>query len=170
MTWHCNALTANINSFDTPPPGAGLKTVIFTSPAVSRSVEGIFALTSVALTTVVGRGLPFHCTTEPAMKLDPVTVSVNGSSPAIAEEGFNAVIAGTGLGCSMMVNVNAFDAPPPGARLTAVTLATPTLAMSVAGILAINSVALLNVVGRAAPFQFTTAPFTNALPLTVKLN
>src|SRR5215468_7968607 len=134
MTWHCNGFTVNVSSFDTPPPGAGLKTVIFASPAVATSVAGISAFNCVALTTVVGRGLPFQCTTEPAMKLDPVTVSVNGSSPAIAEEGFNAVIAGTGLGCSMMVNVNAFDAPPPGAGLTAVTLATPTLAMSVAGI------------------------------------
>src|SRR5262245_33908596 len=70
----------------------------------------------------------------------------------------------------MMVNGNAFDAPPPGAGLTTVTFATPTLAMSVAGIWAVNSVALENVVGRGLPFQFTTAPFTNALPFAVKLN
>src|SRR5262245_11000930 len=98
MTWHCNGLTVKISGFDTPPPGAGLKTVIFTSPAVCRSVAGISALNSVALTTMVGRALPFHCTTEPAMKLDPVTTSVKGSSPVNAEEGFNTVMAGTGLG------------------------------------------------------------------------
>ena len=70
-------------------------------PTVAISAAVIAAVNCVALTKVVVRLLPFHCTTEVLMKLLPVTVSVNAAPPAIAEFGVRVVIAGTGV---VMVN------------------------------------------------------------------
>src|SRR5262249_27447402 len=63
----------------------------------------------------------------------------------------------------------AFDEPPPGAGLKTVTCAVPALATSLAGICAVNCVALTKAVCRSAPFQRTIAPLTKLVPVTVKL-
>ena len=55
-----------VGAFDEPPPGVELKTVIVAVLAVVTSVAGIWARSSVGLTKVVGRGLPFQRTIEPA--------------------------------------------------------------------------------------------------------
>jgi hypothetical protein len=68
-----------------------------------------------------------------------------------------------------MVNVAAAEVPPPGAGLTTVTLAMPSAAMSVAGIVAVSCVGETNVVARAAPFQFTVEVLTKLVPLTVSV-
>ena len=72
----------------------------------------------------------------------------------------------------MMLKVRALDAPPPpfaDAGLKAVTCALPTVAMSEAGICALSCVALINSVGRFAPFQRTVAPLTKFVPLTASV-
>ena len=46
---------------------------------------------------VVGRAVPFHCTTEAATKLPPVTVRVKSASPAVALFGASELSAGMGL-------------------------------------------------------------------------
>src|SRR5262245_55415112 len=68
-----------------------------------------------------------------------------------------------------MVNVAAADVPPPGAGLTTVTLAVPADATSVAGIVAVNCVALTKIVVRVLPFHRTLEPLTKPVPLTVNV-
>src|SRR5690606_19914218 len=158
---------ANGCAFDVPPPGAGLNTVTWAVPGSARSAAVISARSSVALTYVVCRSNPFHRTTELCTKFVPVTFSVSASLPANALDGSSAVMVGAGFtGCSI-VNVRAFDAPPPGAGLNTVTCAWPGCARSPAGICARSSVALTYVVWRFEPFQRTTEPWTKFVPRTV---
>src|SRR5207253_2827922 len=114
--------------FDVPPPGGALNTVTRAVPAVRRSVAGIAALSCVGETYVVGRAVPFQRTTEPATKFVPVTVSVKPEARAWTRFGLSPVVAGTGF---VIVNVCAFDVPPPGAGLTTVTCSVPAVARSV---------------------------------------
>jgi hypothetical protein len=130
----------------------------------------IAAVNCVALTNVVVRLLPFHCTTELPMKLLPFTVNVNAPEPALTVFGDNVVIAGTGLGAAVTVNVTALDVPPPGAGLVTVTEGVPVVATSLAKIAAVSCVALTNVVARAAPPKFTTDVFRKFVPFTVNVN
>ena len=66
----------NSRALETPPPGAGLSTVMEAEPWLAISAALICALNCVTLTKVVMRAVPFHCTTEPFTKLLPVTVKV----------------------------------------------------------------------------------------------
>ena len=85
--------------------------------------------------------MPFHLTTEPLIKLVPLTVRLNPEPPAVAEEGLRLVVVGTGLG-AMIVKLWALEVPPPGVGLKTVTLAVPAEAMSAARIEAVSWVAL----------------------------
>jgi hypothetical protein len=58
--------------------------------------------------------------------------------------------------------------PPAGAGLKTVMSAVPIAARSAARIVAVNWVALTNVVARVEPFQRTVAPETKPLPVTVR--
>src|SRR6266850_7703923 len=69
-----------------------------------------------------------------------------------------------------MVKVWAFEVPPPGVGVNAVTEAVPPVAMSEAGMAAVSWPAETRVVGRLAPFQRTTEPLTKFVPLTVRVN
>ena len=60
--------------------------------------------------------------------------------------------------------------PPPGVGLKTVTEAVPAEAMSVAGTIAVNCVALPKVVVNAAPFHFTTEALMKFVPVTVRVN
>ena len=91
---------------------------------------------------VVVRSDPFHRTTEPAIKFDPLTVRANPAPPAVALEGLRLVRAGTGFN-GFIVKVNALEMPPPGAGLNTVTDADPATAMSAAVIDAVNWLALI---------------------------
>src|SRR5215831_6019011 len=62
------------------------------------------------------------------------------------------------------------ELPPPGLGLTTVTEAVLAVAMSEAGIVAVNCELVTNVVARALPFQFTIDPDTNPVPFTVSVN
>jgi hypothetical protein len=78
----------------------------------------IVAVNWVEETYVVVRTDPFQFTVEPETKPVPFTVSVNPAPPAVAEAGLRPVVASTAL---LIVNVWAFEVPPPGAVFTAVT-------------------------------------------------
>lgn len=91
-------LIANETSFDVPPPGGGLKTVMRAAPAVAMSVAGIVAVNCVALTNAVVRLAPFNRTVEPLTKLEPLTASVKAAPPAVTELGLMVVMTGVGLG------------------------------------------------------------------------
>lgn len=68
--------------------------MILAVPIAAISVAVIAACKLVPETNVVGRALPFHCTEEDGRKLAPVTVTLNGPPPAIAELGLNSAIEG----------------------------------------------------------------------------
>jgi hypothetical protein len=76
----------------------------------------------------------------------------------------------TGSLCyGLIANVFAFDVPPPGAAFTTVTEAIPAVPMSAAEMEAVTFVLLKNVVGRGAPFQFTTELLRKFEPFTVSV-
>ena len=160
-------MIVKLAEFDVPPPGAGFTTVTIAEPLLAMSVAGMAAVNCVALPKVVVRALPFHRTVEPFTKPLPFTIKVNAAPPVVAEFGFNVVMPGVGL---LMVKVAAAEVPPPGAGLFTVTLAVPAVAMSLAGMAAVNCVALPKVVVRGLPFHCTVEPFTKPLPLTVNVN
>src|SRR5436190_195018 len=81
---------------------------------------------------------------------------------------------GAGGGGTVIVNGKAFDVPPPAPAVfggvKTVTLAVPALAMSEAGICAVNCVGEITVVGRFAPFQRTIEAEVKLLPMAVSTN
>src|SRR5690606_15078293 len=164
-------VTRKLITFDVPPPGAGDCTATATAPAAATSSAAIVARSSVADTYVVARAAPFHNTCDSGTNPWPVTVSVNCAPPATAVVGDNASSTGTGLPVSAsIVNVTAFDSPPPGAGLTTVTLAVPAAATSKAPIDARSSVGDTYVVERTAPFHNTCEPGTKPCPVTVSVS
>ena len=83
---------------EVPPPGAGVDTMTSAVAALATSAAEIEATSRLALTTVVGRGDPFHRATENASKPLPSIVSENAGSPARAPYGVSDVMLGTGFG------------------------------------------------------------------------
>jgi hypothetical protein len=106
-------------------------------------------------------------TTEPDTKFVPLTVIGKPGPPAVVPFGFSEEIVGAGL---FTVNVEFPEVLPPGAGFVTVTLNVPANAMSGAVIDAVTWVAFTNVVVRAVPLKFTTAPETKFVPLTVSVN
>ena len=157
----------NVAAPDSPPPGAGLKTVTFAVPAVATSLAGMAASNRVLETKVVGRSLPFQRTFALLTKFVPVMVRVKPPLPATAVAGLMLLIVGDGL---VMVNVAAPDSPPPGAGLKTVTFAVPAVTISLAGMAASNRVLETKVVRRSLPFQRTTEPLTKFVPVMVRVN
>ena len=153
-----------VRIFEVAPPG--FTTLTCAVPAAAMSLAGIAAVTCVALTNVVVRAAPFHCTTDPDTKLLPFAVSVNAGPPAVALLGDRVVSAGTAT-AALIVKVSALEVCPPG--FTTLTC-LPAAAMSLAGIAAVTCVALTNVVVRAVPFHCTADPETKLLPFTVSVN
>src|SRR5258708_38605741 len=100
------------------------------------------------------------------MKLLPLAVNVKAAPPAVPPAGDSDVIVGTGL-TLLIVKVAPLEVPPPGAGLTTVTLAVPAPATRAAETWAVSFVALAYVVGRAAPFHFTTDVAIKLLALRV---
>lgn len=106
----------------------------------------------------------FHFTVAPDVKFLPFTVRVNAGPPAVAEVGAREAIAGN----VSIVKETEADAALDG--FVTLTLAEPAAAMDNAGILAVNCVVLMNVVGSGVPFQLTLAPFWKPPPFTVRTN
>jgi hypothetical protein len=159
-------LIVKVRALEVPPPGAGLTTVTWAVPAVAMSPAAMAAVSWVAETKVVARGLPFQRTTELELKPLPVTVSVNAALPAYAVAGLRLVVVGTGL---LTVKDSAFEVPPPGAGVTTVTLATPAVARSLVTMAAVSRVAETKVVVRGLPFHWTTESVMKPVPFTVRV-
>jgi hypothetical protein len=106
-------------------------------------------------------------TMEVLTKFVPFTVSVNVAPPAVALVGEIVVMVGAGL---FTVKATEFDVPPPGVGLVTVTLKVPPVAMSEAGIAAVSCVALIKVVARVFPLNFTVELLTKFVPFTAKVN
>lgn len=152
------------------PPGAGFVTVTLTLPAVARSAAGIVAERLVALMNFVASAFPLKFTTDPDTKFVPESVSVKAVPPGMCT-GPNAVTSGTKLPAAFTAKFRAGeDGPVVGLGFVTVTVAVPADAISVARIAAVNLLLLTKVVVRLAPLNCTVAPFTNPLPLTVRVN
>src|SRR5579859_41160 len=91
------ALIVNVWPLEAPPPGAGFTTVTVAVPGAATLPAGTAAVSCVALTKLVLRLMPFHCTVEEEIKLLPFTVSVNAAPPAVALAGLTLVVVGAGL-------------------------------------------------------------------------
>ena len=100
--------TVKFAEFDVPPPGGGLKTVIGTVPTTEVSSTGINTKSLVVLSKVVGRLLPFHCTTELGTKFEPSTVRVTFAVPTPTNVGEIELNCGTEL--EMLTEADAFTA------------------------------------------------------------
>ena len=87
----------NVNDCDVPPPGAGVSTFICAVPLDAMSAAAIDACNCAALTNVVGRAAPFHCTVEEEVKPLPLAVSVNGPPPENTWVGDSEVTTGSGF-------------------------------------------------------------------------
>ena len=94
---------------------------------------------------------------------------MNPELPADVEVGEIAISAGVGFCGVVIVNVCAFDVPPPGVGFTTVTETVPVAFTSAARIAAVTCVEETNVVVLAEPFQFTTDPETKFVPSTVSV-
>jgi hypothetical protein len=145
---------------DVTPP---LLTVIVALPAEAIRLLLTVAINCVTLTNVVGSDDPFHCTTAPAANPLPFTVKVNPRPPAVADGGLKLLIVGRGWN----ENEVPVDVTPP---LLTVIVAVPAEAIRALLTVAVNCVALTNVVVKAVPFHCTTAPEANPLPFTINVN
>src|SRR6266699_3637849 len=95
----------------------GLDTVTGAGPGKAVSVAKIAAVSCVALTKLVARGVPFQLTTEAATKFVPFTTSVNPDAPQYGMEAIGAedgeieveVIVGAGGGAAPIVKFTRFD-------------------------------------------------------------
>ncbi|HTY77657.1 MAG TPA: hypothetical protein VMI34_07560 [Candidatus Bathyarchaeia archaeon] len=168
LTVRLGAMTVKAWALDVPPPGPAVSTVTVAGPAAARSLAAMLAVSWVAPTNVVGRPLPFHCTTELGMKFDPFTVRLRAGPFCGAVVGAIDVNVGTGFGITML-KVAAAAVPPPGAGVTTVTAAVLAPARSLAGMLAVSWVALTKLVVRMLPFHCTVEAGTNPVPVTVSV-
>jgi hypothetical protein len=130
-------LMVNVCAFDVPPPGAGFTTVMESLPPMAMDEDGTVIVIVVLETNVVVNGTPLKSIVDDALKFVPVTVSVKDGPPAVVEVGLIEEVVGTGF---LMVNVCAFDVPPPGVGFTTVMDAVPPTVISAAGTTAVTCV------------------------------
>src|SRR5271170_4473450 len=135
------------------------------------SVAVICAVSWVALTNAVVRGLPLKATTEPEKggvglgaaglfafpetKFEPFTVSVNAAPLGLAVTGLTLAIRGVFVCVGKIVNGAALMVmPPPGSGFETVTSEVPGVSTSEARtVMAICPVLIFTVAERAEPFQ-----------------
>ena len=104
----------NVTEFDA---AVGLDMVTAAAPGKAVSAAEIAAVSCVALTKVVARGVPFQLTTEAATKFVPFTTRVNPDAPQYCMEAIGVedgkieveVIVGGGGGCGPIVKFTRFD-------------------------------------------------------------
>ena len=138
--------------------------MILWGPGVVRELPGTVAIREVALSKVVGRAVPFSCTTEFAWKFNPVALTVTASTPATAVVGDTLLRVGVGAGTVIDWG---FEVPPPGAGLTAVMVRLPGDAKYDPGTVALTVVASLYVVARLVPLTCTAVAAVKPVPITV---
>ena len=71
--------------------------MILKVPAVVKSEERIWAVSSVELLKVVALSDPLNWTTEVVIKFEPSTVRINCTSPTVLDVGKIPVVIGIGL-------------------------------------------------------------------------
>lgn len=172
--------TVNALLPEVPPPGAGAVTETWSVPVAVRLAAGITAAMPLSpMNMFVGRGAPFHCTTEHGEKPLPFTVSATGGPVSVSTAAFNGemeLMTGAGkvdpVGSAITENLRELEFVAGLAPDTVIaTAAAPVArkAVSAGEISAVSCVAFTNVVGRGEPFQLTTSPASNPVPFTVKV-
>ena len=141
-------LTVKVCAPDVPPPGPGFTTVIKSAPPTEISAAGTIMVIVVLEINAVVNGTPLKSIVDDALKFVPVTVSVKLLPPAAVEVGLILAVVGTGL---LIVNVCAFEVPPPGAGFTTVMDAVPPVVISDERMVAVSVVLETNVVTRCEP-------------------
>ena len=142
-------------------------TVTFATPGVVMSKAEIVAVNWLEEINDVARGLPFHRSTESAVKPAPLTINGKLGPPAFAESGLKLLSTGGDLGAGLMVSRTALDVPPPGVELNTVMFACPAAVVSLAVTMIVNCVAEMNVVGRGKPFHLTCELALKPAPVIV---
>src|SRR3990172_3827087 len=84
--------TMKLKALVTPPPGAGVNTVMEFVHPPARSLARMVARSWVELTNVVARSEPLNRTTETELKYAPFTVSMKPTAPAVASVGETVVM------------------------------------------------------------------------------
>ena len=110
----------------------------------------------------MARSALLNLTTEPLIKLLPLTSSVNAAPPAVAVFGASVVIAGAGL---LTVKFVAGDNPPPGSGVNTAKLNVPASAISEASNCTLNCEVEIIVVVRSVPLILTLESGRKLLPL-----
>jgi branched-subunit amino acid transport protein len=159
-------LTVSVCAPAVPPPGAGFTTVIESVPPTVMFPAGTVILMVVLEMKVVVNGTPLKSIVEEALKFVPVTVNVKDGPPAVVDVGEIELVVGTGL---LIVNVCAFDVPPPGVGFTTVIEAIPPTAISAAVMVAVSVVLETKVVARAEPLKSTVDDALKFVPVTVSV-
>jgi hypothetical protein len=133
----------------------------------------------VPMNMFVGKGAPFHSTTEHGDK--PVPFTVNGTGGPVkastaASDGEIELRAGKGRvapeGSAVTENGREFEfvpGPLPDTVMATAAAPVPRKAVSDGVIAAVSCVALTRVVGRGDPFQLTPSPAAKSVPFTVKV-
>jgi hypothetical protein len=85
------------NAAEIPPPDVAEETVTCAVPIAPNWAAETDACSDVALTNVVGRSWPFHCTTDEDVKPLPLTAKVNDVMPTAAAFGDSELRTGVGL-------------------------------------------------------------------------
>jgi hypothetical protein len=164
----------NVSEPEVPAPAAPCVRILTSAdPVVRKSDGGTEAVSCVALLKTVGNEVTtllglVHCTTEHGRIPEPVTVKVTAALPAPAVVCESEVRIGVVRAALAVVSVTGEDGEVPMEFVT-VTPAVPGNAAAAGGIAAVNRVALTNVVGSAAPFQFTMASLVKFVPFTVSV-
>ena len=123
-----------------------------------------------ALTNVVVIAAPLKSAVDPLMKFVPVRVMLVAPAPAVVELGLMLVSVGAGfVAAGLTVKVCAAEVPPPGAAVNTVMLSLAAAVRSEAGMVAVNWVALTNVVVIAAPLKSAVDPLMKFVPVRVML-
>ncbi len=161
------------------PPELALDTETPLEPIAATSDAGIAPVSWVALTNVVGRGVPFQLITEPLRKFVPVTRSVKVALPAPRFEGESCVIVGAAAVEPVTVNRTMFDnsvvpvalepeepdTAEPG--MDTATWAVPGVATFAAGTTAVSVELFTKVVTNGFPFHKMIAREVKPLPFAV---
>lgn len=135
--------TANVTIFDVPPPGAGLTTCTWLTPADARSPAVSKAAKLVEFTKVVVRAAPLIVTVELRTKPTPVNAIVAAALPALAEAGLNEVRLGVWF---FTDSGKLLDDPPFGAGFTTAISNVPDVLRSAPNIEVCSEVELMKVV------------------------
>ena len=156
--------TVKVCAFEVPPPGVGFTTVIESVPPTAISAAGMVALMDEPEINVVTSGVPLKSIVDDALKFVPVTVRTNDDPPAVVDVGEIVLVVGTGL---LIVNVCAFEVPPPGAGFTTVIEAVPAAATSAAVMVVVSVVLETKVVVRGEPLKSAVDEASKFVPFMV---